>query len=116
MPWFPHIRLREGPGGVRDSSGGFPELICPSLPALLRASVQPPRFPWLQSRTVMKPLIPLLAGVTVIWEVVTPKKGLGSADLVRGVGQPGQPAPIPGEKRGSGQHQSGRLPNAGVNT
>ena len=48
----------------------------------------------------MKPLTPLLAGVTVIWEVVTPKKGLGSADLVSGVGQPGQPAPYPRREEG----------------
>lgn len=49
----------------------------------------------------MKPLIPVLSGVTVMWEVVTPKKVLDSADLVSSVGQPGQPAPLPQEGRGS---------------
>ena len=58
----------------------------------------------------MKPLSPLLSGVTVIWEVVTSKKGLGFADLVSSVGQPEQSAPYPRREEGLRPTTGGKTP------
>ena len=45
-----------------------------------------------------------------MWEVVTPKKGLGSADLVSSVGRPGQPAPYPRREEGLRPTTGGKTP------
>ena len=112
MPQFPQARLREAPGGLRESLGGSTELVCLGLAASPAQCFCPALgLPWPQSRTVMKPLIPVLSGVTVLWEVVTPKKVLDSADLVSSVGQP---ARYPRREEGLRPIPGGRTPKCGT--